>query len=195
MIENTVRLWMEKLKAKISDNRGITLVELLLTLSISAILLPVTYGAMITGYKVYEKVSIDAQLREDADYVSAMVMKNLYSYPFDTIEECVPSSSTCVKFINSSELSVAPYSGKSFYQVEEEEIVNDEQILQLVQVGEKKQWSFDGAILTTPSDFSGSIITSTCTSKPCNEAIIQLSYKVSHPNFDKTLNLESSIGF
>ncbi|MGD6847033.1 prepilin-type N-terminal cleavage/methylation domain-containing protein [Rossellomorea aquimaris] len=195
MIENTVRQLMEKLKAKIFDNRGTTLIELLLTLSISAILLPVTYGAMITGYKIYEKVSIDAQLREDADYVSAMVMKKLYSYPFDTIEECVPASTTCVKFINSSALSVASYSGKSFYQVEDEEIVNDEQILQLVQIGEKKQWSFDGEIITTPSDFTGSVITSTCTSKPCNEAIIQLSYKVSHPNFDKTLNLESSFGF
>ncbi|MFI8685596.1 PilW family protein [Rossellomorea sp. NPDC077527] len=195
MIVNTVRHWMEKLKAKISDNKGITLIELLVTLTISAILLPVTYGALISGYKVYEKVSIDAQLREDADYVSAMVMKNLYSYPFDRISECSPQRASCIIFVNDSEKNVTPYSDKSFYDVEEEEVINDQQTLELVQVDGKEQWSFNGAILATPSDFSGSKISTSCTSNPCENAVIQLTYNVSHTSFHKTLQLESSFGF
>ncbi|NMH69886.1 prepilin-type N-terminal cleavage/methylation domain-containing protein [Bacillus sp. RO3] len=195
MIKNTVQLLMEKLRAKISDNRGVTLIELLLTLTISAILLPVTYGAVITGYKIYEKVSIDAQLREDADYVSAMVMKNLYSYPFDGIDQCSGSTGDCMNFINSSEKKVSPYNDKSFYEVEDEEVLNDNQSLQLVEVDGKGQWSFNGVILTTSSDFKGSSVSSSCTSYPCKDAIIELRYKVSHPNFDKSLYLESSFGF
>ncbi|TMU85714.1 prepilin-type N-terminal cleavage/methylation domain-containing protein [Bacillus sp. BHET2] len=195
MTGNTVRRLMEKLKAKISDNKGITLIELLVTLTISSILLPVTYGAMITGYKVYEKVSIDAQLREDADYVSAMVMKNLYSYPFDSVKECTPTSSNCIKFVNNSEKKVAPYSGKSFYEVEDKAIQDDEQTLQLVQIGKKGQWSFNGVILETPSDFTGSTISTSCSSSPCEDAMIQLTYEVTHPRFNKTLQLESNFGF
>ena len=195
MTGNTVHRLMEKLKAKISDNKGITLIELLVTLTISSILLPVTYGAMITGYKVYEKVSIDAQLREDADYVSAMVMKNLYSYPFDSVEECTPTSSNCIKFVNNSEKKVAPYAGKSFYEVEDKEIQQDDQTLQLVQIGEKGQWSFNGVILETPSDFTGSTISTSCVSSPCEDAMIQMTYEVTHPHFNKTLQLESNFGF
>jgi prepilin-type N-terminal cleavage/methylation domain-containing protein len=195
MIENTARLLMEKLKVKILDNKGITLIELLVTLTISAILLPVTYGALITGYKVYEKVSIDAQLREDADYVSAMVMKNLYSYPFDSIEECTPHQTSCIKFVNNTEKNVTPYSGKSFYEVENENIPNDEQTLELINVDGKEQWSFNGEILATPSDFSGSTISTSCVSDPCQDAMIQLTYKVTHAQFNKTLQLESRFGF
>ncbi|MBW3111840.1 prepilin-type N-terminal cleavage/methylation domain-containing protein [Bacillus sp. MCCB 382] len=195
MIMNTVRHWMAKSKAKISDNRGVTLIELLVTLTISAILLPVTYGAFITGYKVYEKVSIDAQLREDADYVSAMVMKNLYSYPFDRIEECSSSNESCITFVNDSEKNVTPYSDKSFYEVENAEVINDQQTLELVQVDGKEQWSFNGEILATPSDFTGSKVFTSCSSDPCENAIIQLTYNVSDTRFHKTLQLESSFGF
>ncbi|KPL60823.1 hypothetical protein AM506_03540 [Rossellomorea vietnamensis] len=186
---------MGKLKVKIFDNKGITLIELLVTLTISAILLPVTYGALITGYKVYEKVSIDAQLREDADYVSSMVMKHLYSYPFDSIEECAPDQSSCIKFVNDSEKNVSSYSGKSFYDVKNEDVLHDEQTLELVHIDGKEQWSFNGEILATPSDFSGSTITTSCTSNPCKDAMIQMTYKVSHPKFNKTLELDSRFGF
>jgi prepilin-type N-terminal cleavage/methylation domain-containing protein len=195
MIKFTARVLMAKLKVKIFDNKGITLIELLITLTISAILLPVTYGALITGYKVYEKVSIDAQLREDADYVSSMVMKHLYSYPFDTIEECIPERSGCIKFVNNTEKNISSSSGKSFYEVKDEDVLHDEQTLELITIDGKEQWSFDGEILATPSDFSGSTITTSCTSDPCTDAMIQMTYKVSHPRFNKTLQLESRFGF
>ncbi|CAN7301727.1 PilW family protein [Rossellomorea sp. LjRoot5] len=195
MIENIARRSMEKLKVKIFDNKGITLIELLVTLTISAILLPVTYGALITGYKVYEKVSIDAQLREDADYVSSMVMKHLYSYPLDSIEECSPDHSGCIKFVNNTEKNVSSYSGKSFYEVKNEDVLHDEQTLELVNIDGKEQWSFNGEILATSSDFSGSTITTSCTSNPCTDAMIQMTYKVRHPKFNKTLQLESRFGF
>ncbi|BCB05011.1 PilW family protein [Bacillus sp. KH172YL63] len=195
MTGNTIHRLMERLKAKTSDNRGITLIELLVTLTISSILLPVTYGAIITGYKVYEKVSIDTQLREDADYVSAMVMKNLYSYPFDSVEGCAPDSTSCITFVNNTEKKVTPYSGKSFYEVEDGAIQQDAQTLQLVQVGDKHQWSFNGVILETPSDFTGSTVSTSCTASPCKDAMITLHFDVSHPHFDKTLQLESNFGF
>ncbi|MCR8850139.1 prepilin-type N-terminal cleavage/methylation domain-containing protein [Rossellomorea sp. SC111] len=195
MIENIARRSMEKLKVKIFDNKGITLIELLVTLTISAILLPVTYGALITGYKVYEKVSIDAQLREDADYVSSMVMKHLYSYPFDSIEECTPDHSGCIKFVNDTEKNVSSYSGKSFYEVKNEDVLHDEQKLELVNIDGKEQWSFNGEILDTSSDFSGSTISTSCSTNPCKDAMIQMTYKVSHPKFSKTLQLESRFGF
>ncbi|OXS60600.1 PilW family protein [Rossellomorea vietnamensis] len=195
MIKLTARVLMEKLKVKIFDNKGITLIELLITLAISAILLPVTYGALITGYKVYEKVSIDAQLREDADYVSSMVMKHLYSYPFDSVEECTPEQTGCIKFVNNTEKSVSSYSGKSFYDVRDEDVSHDEQALELITIDGKAQWSFDGEILATTSDFSGSTVSTSCTSDPCTDAMIQMTYKVTHPQFNKTLQLESRFGF
>jgi prepilin-type N-terminal cleavage/methylation domain-containing protein len=202
MIVNTIQNWTERLRARISDDSGVTLIELLVTLAISAILLPVVYGAFITGYKVYEKVSIDAQLREDADYVSAIVMNQLYSYPLDEVAECSTASPSCIKFINNTEIGItkAPADDgeeKEFYDINDQNVLNDSIVFNLENTGDKQQWKLGSTIIETSSDFAGSTVSFSCADNlnPCSEAIIQIHFEVSHPNFNKTLHLESNFGF
>jgi prepilin-type N-terminal cleavage/methylation domain-containing protein len=199
-MKKTMKLaWKELLKAKTSD-KGMTLVELLLTITISAILLPVTYGTFITGYKIYEKVSIDAQLREDADYVSAMIMNTLYSYPFDVVKHCEENINTCVKFVDSRQTTLQPYVS-GFYDVEKDakKAIEETTTLELKTNGEIQQWYINGSLIQTTSDFKDSRVTFTCSEKnkdgKCSSAIIEMDFVVSNGRTDKTLDLESKFGF
>ena len=34
-----------------------------------------------TGFKLYQKIGIEAQLRDDADYVATMILNEMYNNP------------------------------------------------------------------------------------------------------------------
>ncbi|WP_421380220.1 PilW family protein [Bacillus salacetis] len=196
MKRSSVRQWMERLKAKTSAEGGFTLIELLLTLAISAILFPVIWGTFITGYKIYEKVSIEAQLREDADYASAMMMKSLYSKPFDYVTEC--EEDNCLKFVDNVETSQNQYNPAVLDQ--DKQKADEESFkLHLTEVNGRQVWASGSTIIETPSDFKDSEISYTCSETnregKCTNAIISLNFKVKHAKHNKQLNLQSQFGF
>jgi prepilin-type N-terminal cleavage/methylation domain-containing protein len=185
-----------RLKAKIYGEGGFTLIELLLTLTISAILFPVIYGTFITGYKIYEKVSIEAQLREDADYVSAMMMKSLYSMPFDFVTEC--GEDNCLRFVDSVETAQNQYNPAVLDQDKQKTDVQYFE-MKLSEVDGRMVWTNGSSVIETPSDFSGSTIRYDCSEKNrdgyCTSAIINLDFTVSHTKHEKQLHLQSQFGF
>jgi prepilin-type N-terminal cleavage/methylation domain-containing protein len=199
---NIRQVLMGQLKAKIFDNSGVTLIELLLTLTISAIVLPVCYGTLLTGYKVYEKISIEGQMRDDADYVSSMIMNSLYDHPFDYIESCNNNSSTCVQLVDNKETAVTSYNKNGFY-----DIVNDADKtvgitsfnVELAKQGDKDRWLIDHKTLDTESDFTNSQISFICSttdgSGKCVQGMIHLELTVNDSKFKKTIKLKSQFGF
>lgn len=55
-----------------------TLIEVLATITITAILSTVIYSTFTTGLKLYQKIGIEGQLRDDADYIATMILNQLY---------------------------------------------------------------------------------------------------------------------
>ncbi len=203
MIMNIRQMLMGQLKAKIFDSGGVTLIELLLTLTISAIVLPVCYGTLITGYKVYEKISIEGQMRDDADYVSSMIMNALYEHPFDYIETC-ETHSTCLKIVDNKETAVTPYSnnGNGFYDIQK----NSDKTsginrfnIELTEQGDTYKWLIDQKVVETQSDFKNSQISFICSrtddSDKCVQGLIHLKLILNNSKFNKTIELSSQFGF
>ncbi|MFE8703434.1 PilW family protein [Cytobacillus sp. FJAT-54145] len=71
----------------LKNNKGITLIELLVTLAITAIVSTMIYSVFVTGLKLYQKIGIEGQLRDDADYVATMILNQLYENTPNYIEE------------------------------------------------------------------------------------------------------------
>ena len=69
------------MREKLTSNHGMTLIEVLVTLSITAIISTVIYGTFITGLKLYQKIGIEGQLRDDADYAATMILNEMYDNP------------------------------------------------------------------------------------------------------------------
>ncbi|MEM5592114.1 hypothetical protein AAHH67_10945 [Niallia circulans] len=70
---------------RIFDEKGITLYELLAAITILAIVLPVIYGVFQSGLSLYNKIQIEGQIRDDADYAVSMMMNSFNSIPFDYV--------------------------------------------------------------------------------------------------------------
>lgn len=69
------------MKKLLASNHGLTLLEVLLTLAIMSIVSTIIYSVFITGLKLYQKIGIDGQLRDDADYAATMILNEMYDNP------------------------------------------------------------------------------------------------------------------
>ncbi len=83
--------------AKYLNNQiGVTLVELLVVLAISTVILGIAYGVIITGYKTYEKISIEGAIRDEGDYVISQIIQLFYTDDINNIKTC-DSTDTCIE--------------------------------------------------------------------------------------------------
>lgn len=71
---------------RLLNNRGMTLIEVLATITITAILSTVIYSTFTTGLKLYQKIGIEGQLRDDADYIATMILNQLYDHKPNFVE-------------------------------------------------------------------------------------------------------------
>ena len=60
---------------------GFTLIELLATVTVSSIILTVLYSIFATGITLYQKIQVEAQMRDDADYIATMILNEMYENP------------------------------------------------------------------------------------------------------------------
>ncbi|MGE7779532.1 PilW family protein [Peribacillus sp. NPDC097264] len=67
----------EKVKKSLSNENGLSLIEILLAVTITTFITGVIYSLFITGLSLYQKIQIEGQLREDADYIATMIMNEL----------------------------------------------------------------------------------------------------------------------
>ena len=74
------------MKQLLSSNRGFTLIEVLLTVIIGTIVSSMIYLLFTTGLNLYQKIQIEGQLRDEADYVATMILNEMYSNSPESIE-------------------------------------------------------------------------------------------------------------
>lgn len=87
----------------LSSQRGLTLIELLLAVVITAIVSVVIYSVFITGVNLYQKIQIEGQLRDDADYIATLIMNEMYENSPKLVEEYSSNGENGVKMIRSAE--------------------------------------------------------------------------------------------
>lgn len=79
------------MKTHLTSNRGVTLIEVLITLVIMTIVSAAIYGTFTTGLKLYQKIAIEGQLRDDADYAVTMILNEMYDNPPSYIVNTLPA--------------------------------------------------------------------------------------------------------
>ncbi|MEN8701183.1 hypothetical protein [Bacillus infantis] len=191
---------------KIFDNKGFTLYELLAVLATTAIVLPVIYGVFTSGIKLYNKIQVEGQLRDDADYTSTMIMNAFYSYPFDYVKSC---GDDCIELVNSTFTGVDKVennsSGAAFYGVYRnkknslETSVRIELTEKDTEDGTVRVFEIDGKPLEVESDFKNSKLVYNCASKAdeaaCGKGMISLDYSLDNHRLEEALDLHSKFGF
>ncbi len=75
------------MKKRIAHEGGFTLLELLAALAISTIVSTIVYSMFITGSKLYQKIQVEGQQRDDADYIATMVLNKMYENAPKLVEE------------------------------------------------------------------------------------------------------------
>lgn len=188
---------------KIFDNRGVTLIELLITLAIAAILFPVMYGVLISGMKVYENITIDAKLREDADYVSSMIINSLYANPFDSVSFC-ENKENCLLFLSNTTLKSSTFGEDNTYTDITRAEANETSFpIEIVE--DTSSVNINYSPISLQSNFKGSTIKLTsCNGEPvideeniatCSEGVIELNLLVQSKQNDHAVELTSQFGF
>lgn len=190
---------------KIFDEKGVTLYELLATVTILAIVLPVIYGVFQSGLSLYNKIQIEGQLRDDADYAVSMMMNSFNSIPFDYVQmdeenkiSLVDTEHTVFKK-NQKETS-------SFYTYEKENLHEEDSrsiefVNQEVDGNSINSVSINNKVLEGQGDFSGSTINLSCSktskenSNHCIHGLIQVNFVINQSRLNKPLTLESQFGF
>ena len=70
---------MKKLSSRLANNQGVTLVELLATIIIVSIVATLTYTILFQGYSNYQRVKVEAELRDEADLIMASLIKDMFT--------------------------------------------------------------------------------------------------------------------
>lgn len=81
---------------RFGNEKGVTLIELLTVTAISSVVLLTVYGVLTTGMNAYQTIGIDQKLRDEADYVIANILKELYEKPVDSVEKVEYDGSSCL---------------------------------------------------------------------------------------------------
>ncbi|MCC3647490.1 hypothetical protein JGK52_12570 [Cytobacillus oceanisediminis] len=191
---------------KIFDERGATLYEMLAVLVISSIILPIIYGVFTSGYKLYNKIGIEGQLRDDADYTATMIMNTFYSFPFDYVREC--GEKNCIELVNSSStaLTIQEKEQQTFYSIHQSAANEEEQVIRIEITdsendSSRKVLSIDSAEITSSADFSESALEISCSEsankneEECAQGMIDLMLKLDHERLEEKLELNSKFGF
>ncbi|MCP3762573.1 hypothetical protein NLX67_09240 [Domibacillus sp. A3M-37] len=208
--------WMARLKARICDERGISLMEVLAVIAIMAIIAPVLTSTLVTGQKIFTKQTAETQFREDADYVTTRIMNEFYSTPFDEVTSCLDGS--CVTIINSMEAAFNEVENQnkdsdspdSYYDPIQEDKGAETETKKIFIEGrqikiQKSGTDNDGTeTLEVPSGFIENpdgkpIFRVTCTSETasssCQSGTIELVFNLQNDRTVETMQLESRFGF
>ncbi|MBM7648931.1 prepilin-type N-terminal cleavage/methylation domain-containing protein [Bacillus ectoiniformans] len=195
------RHWPALLKARIYDNTGVTLVELLITLVIMAIISPIVYNVFLAGQQTYNRQVSEVQFREDADYITTMVMNEFFATPFDFVEKC---DTDCIQIVDSKSLNVEKTGEGAFYKIEEKDKESaDTQLIpiRITSENEKGIIQINGETLDTESDLTGSSVERKCEITPqpensgCESGVIVLTLKMSNSKTKQEMTLKSEFGF
>lgn len=68
------------------NEKGLTLVELLAVLVIVVIIGGIAYSVLLTGFKTYDRVKVESNLRDEADLIMAEIIKDVFVLKESEIE-------------------------------------------------------------------------------------------------------------
>ncbi|OAS13901.1 PulJ/GspJ family protein [Paenibacillus oryzisoli] len=71
---------MSKFVKLIKNDQGMTLIELIATLTILSLVMGSIYGVITFGFTAYNKVTVENSLRDEADILMSTIMSELYTY-------------------------------------------------------------------------------------------------------------------
>lgn len=92
-----------------NNNKGMTLIEVLLVLVILSIASVTIYSTFTTGLKLYQKIAIEGQLRDDADYIATMILNQLYENTPNYIEPYNKDGATGIRMVRFKPKTVEHY--------------------------------------------------------------------------------------
>ena len=69
-----------------ANERGLTLIELLVGLAITSIIAASAYGVFTAGTKAYKRIGIENQLRSEADILMTTIFNELYAFAPDGLK-------------------------------------------------------------------------------------------------------------
>ncbi|WP_449620008.1 type IV pilus modification PilV family protein [Robertmurraya sp. Marseille-Q9965] len=211
------------MKMHLKSESGLTLIEVLITLVIMSIVSGVIYSVFATGLKLYQKIGIEAQLRDDADYVATMILNEMYNNPPNFITNYETSTSKGIELVRFKPKNVDGYLVEDSTEIEQDLLIyfeSDhfyvERIQRVTEEGveriislEKTQISSESSKFTIIDDDGhqqSSSITYNCTKEglagKCEHGRITLDIVIADNNDrlsnllrTKPLLLESSFGF
>lgn len=201
------------MKKILSSERGLTLIEILAALAITAIVSGVIYSTFTTGLKLYQKIGIEGRLRDDADYVATMILNEMYNSPPSYIKEYKRDGAEGIEMVRYKPKKVEHYLVEESLEKEHRILIyveNDKFYMEEVdpETGnsiKKTELSLDSSKLTTVNGESSSISykeTTLDSNGNCQHGRIELKLVITDNNENtssflkiKPLVLESSFGF
>ncbi|RDW21571.1 prepilin-type N-terminal cleavage/methylation domain-containing protein [Oceanobacillus chungangensis] len=113
---------------KIKQNEdGITLIELLAAVTISAIIGLIGISILLTGYKTQNRVEAEAELRDQADLIMASMLNELYSLKVSEVRPQFPEAGTSNYYLEITNKEAASTSRTGF--INGKAIINDKEIM------------------------------------------------------------------
>lgn len=166
------------------EEQGLTLVELLVTVTIFSMVMMAIYGTIHFGLAAYHRITIENSLRDEGDLLMSTVITELYSFAPDTVTQTNGGLTLGKKDANDAETtSVLRLENNAMY------------------IGADKI-DIRSSVLDTSS------ITMTCTAnsdsgtpaaggKPCTAGLIEINLELNqqYDGRDHSLKLQSRFGF
>ncbi|WP_339173230.1 prepilin-type N-terminal cleavage/methylation domain-containing protein [Anoxybacillus sp. FSL W8-1294] len=112
-----------------ANERGLTLIELLVGLAITSLIAASAYGVFTTGTKAYKRIGIENQLRSEADILMTTIFNELYALAPDGLKKD-ESNDYKLTFVNQIKKDIDESTGL----VEEKEVEEKEKADQTLQI-------------------------------------------------------------
>jgi len=80
------------MKHRLKNEHGLSLVELLAVFVILGILSTIAYTVIFSGYKAYDRINVESDLRDEADIIMAELISDLYTLKESEIANTPTSS-------------------------------------------------------------------------------------------------------
>ncbi|MFB9325198.1 prepilin-type N-terminal cleavage/methylation domain-containing protein [Paenibacillus aurantiacus] len=82
-----MRAFVNRLRERARDERGLTLIELIASLTLLSVVLGILYSSITFGMSAYNKIRIENSLRDEGDLIMSSIISKLYTYGPDNIAQ------------------------------------------------------------------------------------------------------------
>lgn len=115
----------------LKNEKGLSLVELLATLLITILLAMIAYAILFNGFKAYERATIEAELRDEADLIMAGFISEFFPMKeSDIVAKHLPDGGSSDFFVEDKFGGKYGFmNGKIYFGTEAETVLQNEKII------------------------------------------------------------------